>query len=74
MEDFEARLPIELGQFLKLTSLVETGGHARELIQEGDVFVNGEVNTHRRHKLNNGDVVEIEFPDGGYAKIRVIAE
>lgn len=74
MEEFEARLPIELGQFLKLTSLAETGAHARELIQEGDVTVNGEINTHRRHKLIDGDVVGVEFPDGGFAQIRVIAE
>ena len=34
---------IKLDQFLKLADLVSTGGHAKYLIQEGLVKVNGEV-------------------------------
>ena len=34
---------IKLGQFVKLASLAEDGAQARELIQAGDVSVNGEV-------------------------------
>lgn len=50
---------IKLGQFLKLANLVETGGHAKELIISGDVMVNGEVVTARGHELIDGDVVSI---------------
>lgn len=49
--------PIRLDQFLKFTGLAETGGHAKLLIQSGEVEVNGEVETHRRRKLRAGDVV-----------------
>ena len=38
---------IKLGQFLKLANLVETGGHAKEVIADGEVTVNGEVVTAR---------------------------
>ena len=48
-----------LDQFLKLNSLVETGGHAKFLIQNGQVRVNGETETRRRRKLVAGDVVEL---------------
>ena len=38
---------IKLGQFIKLASLVATGGEAKELIAQGEVQVNGEVVTQR---------------------------
>lgn len=50
---------IKLGQFLKLANLAETGGHAKELISAGEVFVNGEAVTARGHELIDGDVVSI---------------
>lgn len=74
MEEFPVRLPIQLGQFVKLASLAETGGHARELIQDGVVYVNGEVNTQRSAKLADGDVVELAIPDGSTIAIRVVEE
>lgn len=48
-----------LDQFLKLSWVVETGGHAKIVIQNGEVKVNGEVETRRRRKLVVGDVVEL---------------
>lgn len=48
-----------LDQFLKINGMVETGGHAKFVIQNGEVKVNGEVETRRRRKLVVGDVVEI---------------
>lgn len=74
MDEFAVRLPIQLGQFIKLASLAETGGHARELIQEGFVSVNGEVNTHRSAKLSDGDVVQLSVPGYHPVSIRVTAE
>ena len=55
---------IKLGQFVKLASLAEDGAQARELIQAGDVTVNGEVETRRGHHLNTGDLVEVDAPWG----------
>ncbi|HEV7808171.1 MAG TPA: RNA-binding S4 domain-containing protein [Solirubrobacteraceae bacterium] len=50
---------IRLGQLLKLAGLAESGGHARELVQEGDVRVNGEVDTRRGRQLQRGDLVQV---------------
>lgn len=60
MEEFAVRLPIKLGQFLKLASLTENGAEAKTLISEGYVFVNGEKETRRTHQLVDGDVVSVE--------------
>ncbi len=49
---------IRLGQLLKLAGVADSGGEARELVQEGAVRVNGEVETRRGRQLRNGDVVE----------------
>ena len=54
-EDF-----IRLDSAMKLANLVVTGGHAKIVIQEGSVRVNGEVCTMRGKKLHKGDRVEFE--------------
>ena len=48
-----------LGQALKVASLVGSGGEAKVVIQAGEVLVNGEVETRRGRKLEEGDVVEV---------------
>ncbi|MDR4533499.1 RNA-binding S4 domain-containing protein [Glutamicibacter sp. PS] len=48
---------IRLGQLLKLASLAEDGIHAKELIQAGEVTVNGQVDTRRGAQIQPGDVV-----------------
>ncbi|MBP89858.1 MAG: RNA-binding protein [Planctomycetaceae bacterium] len=59
-EDSQNRTsPLRLDQFLKLTGLAETGGHAKLMIQGGEVSLNGELETRRRKQLTFGDVVEI---------------
>ncbi|MBF0662299.1 MULTISPECIES: RNA-binding S4 domain-containing protein [unclassified Rhodococcus (in: high G+C Gram-positive bacteria)] len=50
---------IRLGQFLKLASLIESGAEAKEVIADGLVSVNGEVDVRRGRQLQVGDVVEI---------------
>ena len=54
-EDF-----IRLDSAMKLANMVVTGGHAKIVIQEGEVKVNGEVCTMRGKKLRKGDCVEFE--------------
>lgn len=49
---------IRLGQLLKLAGVADTGGEARELVQDGAVRVNGQVETRRGRRLRAGDVVE----------------
>lgn len=48
---------IKLGKALKAAGLVESGVEAKEVIQEGLVMVNGEVDTRRGRKLYAGDQV-----------------
>lgn len=49
---------IKLGQALKLCGLVESGVEAKIVVQNGEVKVNGEIDTRRGKKLVAGDVVE----------------
>lgn len=58
---------IRLDQFLKLAGAVGTGGQAKLLIQDGQVLVNGQVETRRRRQLRPGDVVEIDGEQWGVA-------
>lgn len=51
---------IKLQDLLKFANLVETGGEAKERVQDGEVLVNGEVCTMRGKKLRPGDVVRFE--------------
>ena len=50
---------LKLDQFLKWQGLVETGGQAKVMIRNGEVRVNGQVETRRGRKLVNGDKVAI---------------
>lgn len=50
---------ITLGQALKASDIVGSGGEAKVLIQAGEVLVNGQVETRRGRQLVPGDVVEV---------------
>lgn len=51
-EDF-----IELNKLLKATRLVATGGHAKIVIENGEVQLNGQVEYRKRAKLRKGDKI-----------------
>ena len=51
---------IRLDSLMKLSDLVATGGHAKILIQDGEVKVNGSVCTMRGKKMRNGDFLDFE--------------
>ena len=51
---------IRLDQALKRGDLVQSGGHAKLLIQEGQVLVNGEVEYRRGKKLLAGGRVSLD--------------
>ena len=50
---------IRLGQFLKLSSLIDSGSDAKAAIAEGMVSVNGERELRRGRQLRPGDTVSI---------------
>lgn len=49
---------IRLDDALKILGVAATGGHAKSLVQAGEVRVNGQVETRRKRKLHAGDVIE----------------
>ncbi|MFK7950444.1 MAG: RNA-binding S4 domain-containing protein [Saprospiraceae bacterium] len=51
---------IELMKLLKFQQIAQTGGHAKILIEDGEISVNGEVEYRKRKKLRDGDVVKFE--------------
>lgn len=48
---------IRLGQFLKFAGLLDSGGDAKEVVIDGEVRVNGEVERRRGRQLRDGDLV-----------------
>lgn len=49
---------ITLNKLLQVLGIAQTGGHAKIMIQNEEVFVNGLVETRVRNKLKKGDVVQ----------------
>ena len=52
-------VPIELCQFIKFAGAAESGGAAKQLVAEGGVLLNGEVETRKRKQLVAGDQVTV---------------
>ena len=50
---------IELVKLLKLLGIAETGGHAKVLVDEGEVFLNGQPESRKRAKLRVGDEIDV---------------
>ncbi len=51
---------IKLDSLLKFAGLCDTGGFAKELIQQGHVKVNGEICTMRGKKIRPGDEISVD--------------
>ncbi|MCC3144728.1 RNA-binding S4 domain-containing protein [Halanaerobium sp. Z-7514] len=67
MENIEIKTDtINLDQFLKWANIVMSGGEAKYLIQEGEVIVNGEIETQRGKTLKVGDIVSLAGEDKKY--------
>lgn len=67
MRDVEVSIePVELYKILKFEGMVSSGGEAKSVIAEGQVLVNGKVETRKRKKIISGDVIEF-----GKEKIRI---
>jgi len=50
--------PVELFKILKFEGMVASGGEAKQVIDAGEVRVNGEVETRRRRQIRAGDTIE----------------
>ncbi|MFB6320191.1 RNA-binding S4 domain-containing protein [Saccharicrinis sp. FJH54] len=51
---------IELIKLLKVMQLVQTGGHAKIVVEDGEVMLNGQTEYRKRAKLRDGDIIEYE--------------
>jgi len=56
--DLEGHDYIELNNLLKVTGLCHSGGLAKRLIEDGEVSVDGEIETRKRCKIRSGQSVE----------------
>jgi ribosome-associated protein len=50
--------PVELHKILKFEGLVASGGEAKSVIADGQVLLNGTVETRKRKKIISGDIIE----------------
>ena len=50
--------PVELYKILKFEGMVSSGAEAKSVIEEGQVLVNGKVETQKRKKMVSGDIIE----------------
>jgi len=50
---------IELIKLLKLFGIAETGGHAKNIVEDGGVLLNGTREFRKRAKLRAGDKIEV---------------
>lgn len=50
---------IELVKLLKLLRIAQTGGHAKIIVEDGEVIRNGEPEYRKRAKLIKGDLIEV---------------
>lgn len=60
---------ITLGQLLKVSGVIDTGGSVKPFLEEHRIFVNGEREDRRGRKLYGGDTVELS----GIGRIKVLS-
>jgi len=50
--------PVELYKILKFEGMASSGGEAKSVIADGQVLLNGKVETQKRKKIVSGDIIE----------------
>jgi len=50
---------IELIKLLKIMRVSESGGQAKMMVDDGIVYLNGQLESRKRAKLRSGDFVEV---------------
>ena len=56
---FISHQPIELYKILKLEGMARSGGEAKMFISDEQVLVNNEIETRKRKKINEGDIIQL---------------
>jgi len=51
---------IKLGQVLKLSGIADSGVDAKNIILDGKVLVNNQIEIRRGRKIRNGDIIQVE--------------
>ena len=51
--------PVELYKILKFEGMVNSGGQAKSVIDDGLVTLNGNVETQKRKKILSGDIISL---------------
>lgn len=68
MRDVEVtKVPVELYKILKFEGLVDSGAAAKAAVAEGQVLLNGVVETQKRKKILANDIIEF-----GQEKLRIV--
>jgi ribosome-associated protein len=52
--------PVELYKILKFEGLLSSGAEAKAAVADGQVLVNGKVETRKRKKIVSGDIITFE--------------
>ncbi|PUB11008.1 S4 domain-containing protein YaaA [Paenisporosarcina sp. OV554] len=61
---------VTLGQMLKMTDAISSGGMSKWFLSENEVLVNDEVEVRRGRKLRDGDLVSIP----GVGQFRIVEQ
>jgi len=61
---------IQLGKFLKLADIIDSGGSAKYFLADFTVLINGESDQRRGRKLYPNDLIDIEE----FGKFRIVKE
>jgi ribosome-associated protein len=52
--------PVELFKILKFEGIASSGAEAKQMIVDGMIIVNGEVELRKRKKIVAGDIIELD--------------
>ncbi|MBP3223379.1 MAG: RNA-binding S4 domain-containing protein [Actinomycetaceae bacterium] len=66
MNSIEVTTPIKMAQFLKLANIAESGAHARKLLEDGFIYLNGEQEIRRGKQLHHNDIVTYNDNEARY--------
>jgi ribosome-associated protein len=61
---------ITLGQFLKITDIISSGGMAKAYLEDADIQVNGQADNRRGRKLYPNDTIRV----GGVGEFKIMPE
>ncbi|VAW98650.1 Uncharacterized protein YbcJ [hydrothermal vent metagenome] len=66
--------PVELYKILKFEGMVASGGEAKLVIADGQVLLNGTIETQKRKKIISGDIIEFNNEKISIQRVKTIYE